>query len=469
MEYLSDGITEAIINTLSRLPQAAGDGAEHGLPLQGATGRPQEPQEIGRALDVRAVLTGRVLHRGDMLTIGAELVDVDDGSQIWGGQFHRRLSGIFELQDEIADEMTDKLKLNGGRSKEASGQASDAGSRGVSGVSPRAVLVNKRTAESFARAIAHFEEAIAKDPGYAAAHAGLGETYALSVGIGFGVIPRAERFDARELQPPARSARRNSRRGARAGRVSQISLRLGLERRRARVQARARAESRPCAFASLLRNVLGSRGRFDEALQEMRRAQQLDPLSLVVASGIGRILHFARRFDDAIARCHHVIQMDPTFTRALFDLALTLIATGAYDEAFQELKKAGDQPFALMLTSIGQGLQGHRDSARSGIARLEEYYRAGALGTDELALVYAAIGNPGVRASFSRAPAKSARRRSPTPRWSRRWNSCAAIPSAGPSSSEQGSSRRSALNVLVRAEGASTLTVDHSAAAWSCS
>ena len=108
MEYLGDGITEAIINTLSQLPKLRVMARSTVFRYKG---RAQEPQAIGRDLSVRAVLTGRVLHRGDMLVIGAELVDVEDGSQIWGGQFNRRLSGIFELQEEISNEMTDKLRL----------------------------------------------------------------------------------------------------------------------------------------------------------------------------------------------------------------------------------------------------------------------------------------------------------------------------------------------------------------------
>ena len=108
MEYLSDGITEAVINTLSQLPRLRVMARSTVFRYKGPA---QGPQAIGRDLSVRAVLTGRVMQRGDMLVIGTELVDVDDGSQIWGGQFNRRLSGIFELQEEISSEITDKLKL----------------------------------------------------------------------------------------------------------------------------------------------------------------------------------------------------------------------------------------------------------------------------------------------------------------------------------------------------------------------
>src|ERR687898_176738 len=119
MEYLSDGITEAMINTLSQLPKLRVMTRSTVFRYKGRT---QEAQAIGRDLSVRAVLTGRVLHRGDMLTIGAELVDVEDGSQIWGGQFHRRFSGIFELQEELSNEMTDmlRLKLTGDQKKRLS-------------------------------------------------------------------------------------------------------------------------------------------------------------------------------------------------------------------------------------------------------------------------------------------------------------------------------------------------------------
>jgi serine/threonine-protein kinase len=124
----------------------------------------------------------------------------------------------------------------------------------------------------------------------------------------------------------------------------------------------------------------------------MRRAQEHDPLSLVVATGIGRILHFARRFDEAIAQYRHVVQMDPTFGRVWFDLGLTLMAMGAYDQACEELQKAGNQPFALLLSSMAQALAGHHDRARASLPALEEYYRAGTVGRDELAMIFAALG-----------------------------------------------------------------------------
>ena len=160
---------------------------------------------------------------------------------------------------------------------------------------------------------------------------------------------------------------------------------------------------------------LGSRGRFDEALQQMRRAEQLDPLSLVVASGIGRILHFAGRFDEAIAQFRHVIEMDPTFSRVWFDLGLTLTAMGAYDEAFQGLKKAGNQPFALVLTSVGLALAGTATAPVRRLAGSRSTARAARSGMTIWQWSMPRSGTPSGPASSSSAHATSVSRRSPMP------------------------------------------------------
>ena len=391
MEYLSDGITEAMINTLSQLPRLRVMARSTVFRYKGRTG---EPQAIGRDLSVRAVLTGRVLHRGDMLVIGAELVDVEDGSQIWGGQFNRRFSDIFELQEEMSTEMTERLRLSltGDQKKRLAKPATrevDAYQAYLRG----RYLMNKRTADSFASAIEQFQAAIAADPNYAAAYAGLGETYALSATLGFNLIGRSEGI-RRARAAAARALGLDETLVEGHALVAFLKFRFDWDWVGAEREFTRALELNPGHAPShhSYAMFLGTRGRFDEALQEMRRAQELDPLSMVVASGIGRILHFAGRFDEAIAQYRHVMQMDPTFSRVWFDLGLTLIATGAYDQAVEELKKAGTQPFALVLTSVGQALAGHHDRARAAIGRLEAYSRAGTVGDDEMAMLYAALG-----------------------------------------------------------------------------
>jgi len=388
MEYLSDGITEAMINTLSQLPKLRVMARSTVFRYKGRT---QEPQAIGRDLSVRAVLTGRVLQRGDMLVIGGtgrrggRIADL--GRPIQSSLFgHLQAAGGHVQRDDRQAE----TELDG-RSKEATGKTGHAGSGRAPGVSKGRYLVNKRTAESFAKAIEHFQAAIATDPSYAAADAGLGETYALSAALGFSLIARPEEI-RRARAAAARALELEETLVEGHALVAFLKFRFDWDWTGAELEFKRALELNfghaPSHHSYAM--FLGSRGRFEEALQEMRHAQQLDPLSLIVASGIGRILHFAGRFDEAIAQYRHVIQMDPTFSRVWFDLGLTLMAM--YDEAFQELKKAGSQPFALMLTSIGQALAGHRDRARAASGRLEAYARAGTIGNDELAMLYAAIG-----------------------------------------------------------------------------
>ena len=265
--------------------------------------------------------------------------------------------------------------------------------------------------------------AIAKDPSYAAAHAGLGETYALSAGIGFGLVARPEAI-RRAKAAAARALELDEALVEGHALVAYLKFRFEWDWTGAELEFKRALELNPGHAPShhSYAMFLGSRGRFDEALQEMRRAQQLDPLSLVVASGIGRILHFAGRFDEAIAQYRHVIQMDPTFSRVWFDLGLTLMAMGAYDEAFQGTEEGGlpgSQPFALMLTTIARRLP---DTATAPVRRLagsRSTLAQARSGTTIWQWSMPRLGNPSGRASFSSAPATSVRRRSPTPPWSR--------------------------------------------------
>jgi serine/threonine-protein kinase len=395
MEYLSDGITETMINTLSQLPKLRVMARSTVFRYKGRT---QEPQSIGRDLSVQAVLTGRVLHRGDMLVIGAELVDVEDGSQIWGGQFNRRLSGIFELQDEISSEMTEKLRLTlSGEQKKRLSKPPARKVEAYQAYLKGRYLLNQRNPAAFAKAVEHFDDAIAKDPAYAAAYAGLGETYALSAAMGFALTPRPEAI-RRARAAAARAVQLDESLVEAQALVAFLRFRFDWDWTGAEIAFRRALELNPGHAPSRhgYAMFLASRGRFDEAMVEMKRAQELDPLSVIAMVGVGRILHFSGRFDEAVAQYRRVIEMDPSFSRVWFDLGLTLIAMRAYDDAIQEVTRAdalfGGLPFTLLLTTLGNALGEHHDRARAAIGMLEERHRQGSTAVDDLAFVYAAIG-----------------------------------------------------------------------------
>lgn len=192
-EYLSDGITESIINNLSQLS---------GLRVMARTtvfrykGKEIEPQKIGRELNVRAMVTGRVQQHGDSLMIQAELVDVENGSQLWGGQFNRKLADVIGIQEEISKEISEKLRLKlSGEGKQRLTKRYTENAEAYQLYLKGLYYDYKSTYEGTLKAREYFQQAIDKDPGYALAYAGMAETYVYLSGL-----------PPREAMPKARAA-----------------------------------------------------------------------------------------------------------------------------------------------------------------------------------------------------------------------------------------------------------------------
>ena len=340
---------------------------------------------------MRAVLAGRVFHRGDTLVIAVELVDVSDGSQLWGGQVSRRFSRIFELQDEIRASILDKLRLRLASTEKKrliKTQAPD-GHTYHAYLKARYFL-NKRTTAGFAKAIEHFEEAIASDVRYAPVYAGLADAYALDAASNYATVALEEAV--RKAKAAATLALELDETLAEAhASMAFIKNRFDWDWAGAESEYRRALELNPGHAPSHhgYGMFLGTMGRFEEALAAMRRAQELDPLSLDVACGIGRVLHLASRFDEAVAQYRRVLEMDPQYARVRFDLGLSLMANHAHDEALRELEKAGElsgsRTFAALLMALGNALAGRGEEARAALGELETHYREGKLGAGELA------------------------------------------------------------------------------------
>ncbi|HVS81531.1 MAG TPA: protein kinase, partial [Pyrinomonadaceae bacterium] len=187
MEYLSDGITESLINNLSQLPKLR--------VMARATvfrykGREVDPQEVGRELSVRAVLTGRVLQRENRLIIKVELVHTTDGSQLWGEQYNRQLADIFAVEEEIANEIAEKLRLKlSSREQKRMAKRYPENTEAYQLYLKGRYYWNKWTAEGTKRGIEYFQQAIAVDPSYALAYAGLADCYSSMTGQGLGLSP----------------------------------------------------------------------------------------------------------------------------------------------------------------------------------------------------------------------------------------------------------------------------------------
>ncbi len=333
-EYLSDGITEGVINSLSRLPQ---------LRVMARTtvfrykGREDDPQKIGRDLGVGAVLVGRLQPRGDLLTVQTELVDVASGAQLWGEQYNRKLADLLVVQDEISREISDKLRLRL-TGEEKSRLA------GAHAVNPEAYQLylkgryewNKRTAQSLKDSIGYFQQAIERDPGYAQAYAGLADVY--------NVMDTYLLLAPQETFPKARVAAMKAL--ELDDTLAEGHTALGVVRSHydwdwtgSEKEFQRALELNPnYANAHYFYGwtCLIPLGRFDQALREMKRAQEFDPLSPIINTNLGLTLYLARQYDAAIEQLRKTIALDPHFRAPHAALSSALQQKGRYAEAVEE-------------------------------------------------------------------------------------------------------------------------------------
>jgi serine/threonine-protein kinase len=335
IEYLTDGITESIINSLSQLP---------GLRVVPRSlvfrykGQQTDPSTIGLALNARTILTGHVMQQGDLLHIQAELVDTVTETQLWGERFRQKAADLLMLQEEIAWQISEalRLKLTGAQKKKLRKRAT---------VDPEAYQEYLRgrqqwhnwSPESFARAIEHFERALEHDPAYALAYAGLGNAYGtLSY---YGVMLPAEGF------PRARAA---------AMRALEIDpnladahVTIGLERlfhgwdwpAAAAALDKAISVDPNSALAHAVHSLwFVTCGRFEEAMAATRRARALDPLSPFINMGVAWVYHFEGRHQEAVREVLDILALRPGLEEANNVLISAYERLGRYEDAAARMK-----------------------------------------------------------------------------------------------------------------------------------
>ncbi len=336
-EYLSDGIAETTINTLSQIPELKVMARSTVFRYKG---REQDPQKIGNELKVDAVLTGTLEQHQDHLEINTELVKVADGTQLWGQNYSRNLSDLRSIQNEISNQIADQLKIRlTGEQKKQIGKQTSVDSEAYRLYLQGRYQWNKRSREGFLKAIDAFNQAIERDPKYALAYAGLADCYATDSSP-FDVDTKIQRgktaaLKAIELDPSLGEAY--------VSLAAIYSLEWNWkEAEKAFHRAIELNPNYPTAH-QWYGEFLGQFGKFDEALQQLKRAQELDPLSLIINSTMGNLYYYKRDYAKAEEYQRKTLEMDPNFQLAQEFLLNELEQEGKYDEIFRVLEGSGNE------------------------------------------------------------------------------------------------------------------------------
>ena len=329
-EYLSDGIPGSLINNLASVPRLRVIAQSTVFRYKG---RQVDPQAVGRELNVRAVLTGRMMQSGGSLRIGTELVDVATGTQLWSSQFDRKPGDIFAIQDEISNEISEKLRLQLTRAEKKQlikRHTEDAEAY-------RLYLQgrhhwNRWTEEGFYKAIGYFQRAVEKDPGYALAYAGLADSYVL-LGWNSYLPPkdafpkgRAAAMSALQLDPGVGEAH------APLAAVLWLYDWQWPEAHGEFKRSLALNRSYPTANHWYAEFVM-TMGRQVDAIAKMKSSQELDPLSLIISVAIGWAFYMARRYDEAIEQLLRTVELDPHYPVTYWILGLLYRITDRHDLA----------------------------------------------------------------------------------------------------------------------------------------
>jgi len=394
-EYLSEGISEALINSLSELQQLRVIARPTAFRYKS---KDVDPRQVGRELGVAAVLTGKVRQMQDALKVQVDLVDALTGAQIWGAGYDRKIADLVAIKQAIVQEVTAKLKLK---------LSSEEQRRLVNRDSTNAEAYqfylrgryfwNKRTSDGIKQAIEHFQQSIERDPNFALGYVGLADSYIALTFYNFAAphetMPKAKESAIKAL------ALDNTLAEAHVS-FAHILMNYDWNWSAAETEFKRSIELRPdyaTAHEWYAIHYLTATGRLEEAVQEMKKALELEPASLVMNTFMGATLYYAGRYDEAIDHCRRTIEMDPNFAVGHWHLGLAYEQKRVLDAATEEFKKAislsGGSP--LMRAALGRAYAEAREKheANKMLDELNELAKQQYVSAYEVATMYVALGN----------------------------------------------------------------------------
>ena len=335
MEYLSDGITESLINSLSQLPQLkvmSRDSAFH------YKGKNTDAETVGRELGVRAVFKGRVAQQGDNLDVSAELIDARDNSHIWGQQYDRKRADVIVLREEIAREITTALRvrLSGDDAKRMT-KSYTANSEAYQDYLRGRYWQSKRTEEGLNKGIEYFQQAIGKDPTYALAYDGLADGF---IGLGTYFVSPKEAL-SRAKEAALKALELDDTLAEAHTSLAWIKTHYDSDWSGAERECQPAIALNPTyATAHSWHGIfLTQEGRPEEAITEFKRGVELDPLSLPINRLLGGGFALAQQYDRAIEQERKTLELDPNFFLARGDLGFVYVHKSMYEEGIVEFEK----------------------------------------------------------------------------------------------------------------------------------
>jgi serine/threonine protein kinase/tetratricopeptide (TPR) repeat protein len=354
-DYLSDGLTESLISSLSQLPKLKVMARSTVFKFKG---KEDDPSQIGKTLNVEAVLVGRILQHGDHVAIEADLVNAADGTELWGSHYDRNLADITQVQSDITHDISTSLRIHlSGDQQQRLGKAGTANPEAYRLYLEGRQLWYGRTPEGLKKSIDLFQQAIAADPNYALAYAGLGDTYNVAASYGVGITSHQAQLLADEATRKALELDDSlpEAHTARAGALTQLWKWTEAEHEFKRALELNPNSAQTHYFYAY--TLLLPENRLDEAGEQIRAALSLDPLSSIVNSNYGVILTAAHRYPEAKAQFQRVLARDPSFAPGHYKFSHLYATTGDFANALKELQLSNPVPGSF--TPDAQGYTRH--------------------------------------------------------------------------------------------------------------
>ncbi|MGA9527595.1 MAG: protein kinase [Terriglobales bacterium] len=376
-EYLSDGLTESLIGSLSRLPNLKVMARSTVFRYKG---KEDDPQKIGQALGVSALLTGRIVQHGDHMVIEADLVNAADGTELWGEHYDRNLADITEVQGDITRDISTRLRIQlSGNEQQRMASAGTSNPEAYRLYLQGRQLWHGRTADGLKKSIELYQQAIAADPNYALAYAGLADTYNVAPGYPTGIASRqasqmADDATRKALELDDSLSEAHAARG--------MALASEFKWSEAEPQFRRAIEQNPnnaIAHYFYAVSFLVPENRLDQALEEYRTALSLDPLSTIIGANYAMGLMAAHRYPEAVAQLQKILERDPTSRSGHYKRSQLFATMGRFAEAIRDVEATVPNP-----VSFSPDAKGYCEAAKS---------MTGSVSTSATALAYSIAGD----------------------------------------------------------------------------